>query len=164
MSAKDTTTDAPVRRKMKGRNKALLIVFSLLAMAFLRTGFVFLIIAMLPSIVAYYYDQSEARYRFKTIFYCNFSGVMPFLGQMLVHGPSSSTLHDIMGSLSTWVIIYGAACMGGILISITPMVAQGFINSVHNTQISRLQRSQKKIETEWGKEVGQFGKQHEMED
>lgn len=155
--------DKPVRRKMKGRNKALLIIFSLLAMAFLRTGFVFLLIAMLPSIVAYYLDQSEARYRFKTVFYCNFSGVMPYLGQMLVHGPSSSTLHEIMGSLSTWMIIYGAACMGCILISVTPMIAQGFISSIHNTQVSRLQRNQKNIESEWGKEVSQFGMQSEAE-
>lgn len=148
-------TDKP-RPRMKFTSKLLLIVFILLCMAFLRTGFLFVLIGMLPSIVIYYLDQSEARYRFKTIFYCNISGIMPFVARLLRYGPTSTELQNIMGSASTWAIIYGAAMMGGILISVTPLLAKALIGQFHGTHIALLQRTQRKIEGEWGKEVVQY--------
>lgn len=151
------------RRRMKFKNKLLLIISSLLLMAFLRTGFVFYIIGMLPSILVYYLDQSPHRYTFKTIFFCNLSGMLPFLGQLLRYGPSSAALQDIMGDPASWIIIYGSAAFGALLISITPLVAQTLIGRLHQTQVMRLQRAQKKIENEWGKEVTQFGVSNEAE-
>lgn len=144
-------------RKMGKKWKILLILFSLTMMAVLRTGFVFVVIAMLPSIVTYYLDQSKGRFTFKTIFYCNISGLMPFLADLLRYGPGGGNLDAVMNAPSTWIIIYGAAAMGMLLISITPQIARMLIGSLHNTQVSRLQRSQEKILQEWGREVIDFG-------
>lgn len=149
--------------KMRFKYKLLLMISSLLMMAFLRTGFVFFIIGMLPAVVAYYLDRNPHRYKFRTIFACNLSGILPFMGKMIEYGPSSGTLQEIMSSPGTWAIIYGAAGMGLLLTNITPLIAHALINGMHQTQINRLQRAQKKIEQEWGREVTQFGTESEAE-
>ncbi|MFM9889460.1 MAG: hypothetical protein ACKVOE_02265 [Rickettsiales bacterium] len=154
MAAKPTAMHK--RAPMRGRNKVLLIIFSLLLMAILRTGFVFLIIGLLPSFVAFFMDVSKHRFAFRTIFACNLSGMLPYIGKMLAHGPSSALLQDIMSHGTNWVIIYISALIGWMLIQICPMIAQIFITGLHQTQIGRMKALQKKIEGEWGPEVTQF--------
>ena len=162
MQPANTMGDAPaapmryVRPKMRARNKLLLIIFGLLLMALLRTGFVFLIIGLLPSFVAYFMDVSKHRFAFRTIFACNLSGMLPYIGKMLAHGPSSAMLQDIMSHATNWIIIYMSALIGWLLIQVCPMIAQIFITGFHQTQISRMKALQKKIEGEWGPEVTQF--------
>lgn len=157
MASKKPAGDKPATRKMRKKHKILLILFCLITMAVLRTGFVFILVAMLPSIVAYYFDQTQHRYTFKSIFYCNAAGVLPYFAQMVKLGPSSANLQSIMNHPLTWFIVFGAAGMGYILTTITPIIAQMLIGSLHNTQVRGLQRTQKKIEKEWGAEITKFG-------
>ena len=82
-------------RKMRFKHKLMLILFSLLMMALLRTGFVFFVIGMLPAIVAYYMDVSKYRYTFKSIFAANLSGMLPFITKIIATGPSSSMLRTL---------------------------------------------------------------------
>ncbi len=148
----------PRRPKMRFKYKLLLIVSSLLMMGFLRTGFVFVVIAMLPSIVAYYFDVSKQRYLFRAIFCSNLSGLLPFIGELLRHGPSSGTLQKIMESAHSWLIIYGAAMMGLLLVRVCPILAQMMISGHHRAQLARFERLQKRIENEWGPEVREFSR------
>jgi 1,4-dihydroxy-2-naphthoate octaprenyltransferase len=64
------------RNKMKLKHRILLILISLVLMGVLRTGFMFILIGLLPSVVAYYMDVSAERYSFKTIFACNLSAFL----------------------------------------------------------------------------------------
>ncbi len=163
------TVDAPAGEKpaprgipkLRGKTKLLLILISLVGMAVLRTGFMFIIIGMLPSIVMHYMDVSKHRFTFRTVFAANLSGMMPFIGKMLHQGPSSQLLQDIMGSGATWGIIYASAFMGWLLVQICPMIAQGMIVGYHQSQIGRMRYMQRKIENEWGPEVTQFSKEPE---
>ncbi len=120
----------PRRQKMRFKYKLLLIVSSLAMMGLLRTGFMFVIIAMLPSIVAYYFDVTKQRYLFRSIFASNLSGLLPFIGQLLQHGPSSNgVLQKVMGSSFTWFMVYGAAMMGWLLVKVCPLIAQMMISA-----------------------------------
>lgn len=148
------------RPAMSGKNKALLIIFSLVMMALLRTGFVFFVIGMLPCIVAHLMDVSKQRYTFKSIFAANLSGMMPYITRMMERGPSSTTLEAIMGNSFTWIVIYGSALMGWLLVRFCPMLAQVMVKGMHQTQIMRYEWVQKKLENEWGDEVRQFDGQH----
>jgi hypothetical protein len=147
-------------RKMSMKHKLLLITFSLLMMGLLRTGFVFFVIGMLPCIVAYYMDISKHRYTFQTIFAANLAGMMPFITKIIFTGPSSTLLQTIMGDSTTWVIIYGAAFIGWLLIKVCPMIAQVMVQGLHQTQIMRYDWLQKKLESEWGEEVKQMSDRH----
>ena len=157
-------TGLPRRQPMRRRTRILLYLVSFIMMGVLRTGFMFVVIAMLPSIVTYYIDQSKRQYIFKTIFACNLSGVMPFIARMLHDGPSSATMEEIMGSANNWILIYGSALVGFFLIRLAPMIAHTMINGFHRTQVARLARNQKRIENEWGQEVTQFSQHHHEED
>lgn len=143
-------------QKMRFKHKLILIIFSLIMMVLLRTGFVFFVIGMLPCIVAYYMDVSKHRYTFKTVFAANLSGMMPFITKLMATGPSSSALQDIMGNSTTWVMIYGAALIGWLLIIVCPMAAQILVAGAHQSQFLRYDWLQKKLESEWGTEVKQF--------
>jgi hypothetical protein len=141
---------------MRFKHKFLLITFSLLMMGLMRTGFVFFVIGMLPAIVAYYMDISKYRYTFKTIFAANLAGMMPFITKLLAHGPSSTVLQEIMGNGFNWLIIYGSAISGWLLIILCPMISQIMVVGVNQTQFMRYDMLRKKLESEWGEEVKQF--------
>lgn len=160
-SAATKATTTP-RTKMRFKHKLILIVSSLIMMGLLRTGFVFFVIGMLPAIVAYYMDVSKHRYTFKSIFAANLSGMMPYVSEIIHNGPSSTMLQQIMGSSNTWVIIYGSAILGWLLVQVCPMVAHAMVVGVHQTQHARYDRLQKKLESEWGDEVKQFSGENAM--
>ncbi|MES2983823.1 MAG: hypothetical protein V4735_01385 [Pseudomonadota bacterium] len=143
-------------RKMRRKHKLLLILFSLLMMGLLKTGFVFFVIGMMPCVVAYYMDVSKHRYMFKSVFNANLAGMMPSIVKMIHAGPSSVLLQEIMGNSTNWFIIYGAAFMGWLLVKVCPMVAQVMVMGLHQSQVARYEGLQRKIETEWGPEVTQF--------
>lgn len=144
------------RRRMGKRAKILLIILSLIMMGVFRTGFLFIIIALMPSIIMYYVDASRRRHTFKTIFACNLSGVVPSVGKMISFGPSSQIMQEIMGDAQNWFIIYGSALIGWMMVRTAPMIAHTLITGFHQTQVMRLGRNQRNIENEWGKEVTQF--------
>ncbi|MDX2095855.1 MAG: hypothetical protein SFW64_07970 [Alphaproteobacteria bacterium] len=160
---KGTLSTAGGRGKMRGKNKLLLILFSLMMMGLLRTGFVFFVIGMLPCIVAYYMDVSKHQYTFKSVFAANLAGMMPFITRIIHAGPSSSLLQEIMGNSTSWIIIYGSALIGWLLVKACPVLAQILVTGVHQTQFSRYDRLQKKLESEWGDEVKQFSGDHHAE-
>lgn len=157
MSGESKKSGSDTRKGMSKKWKFLLILFTLVSMAFLRTGFVFILIAMLPSIVIYYLDQSNQRYVFRSIFYSNCSGLLPYIAQLIKWGPTSGNLQEIMYSSTTWIVIYGAAFIGYLLTIVAPLMAQAMIGSLNQTQVRGLQRAQKKIEKEWGHEISKFG-------
>lgn len=154
------TTAKPVKAasKMRLRTRILLIVLSLLLMAVMRTGFIFVLVAMMPSIVTYYIDRSPHQFTFKTIFALNLSGTLPYVAKLLHYGPGGIMLQETMQAPGTWIIIYGAAFVGYLLTAVAPVFAYFMISNFHATQVTRLERSLKKIEGEWGEEVARLSR------
>lgn len=144
------------RGKMRGRNKLFLIIFSLFLMGLLRNGFIFVIVALLPSIVIYLLDRSVPQYMFKTVFACNLAAMVPSLVTMISMGPNSTVLQEIMSDALNWFTIYSAAIGGLVLVQIMPILAHSMIQGLHHAQIFRLNQNQQRIEKEWGHEVTQF--------
>ena len=151
------------RKPLKLKHKILLVVISLVLMGLLRTGFMFLIIGLLPSIVSYYIDISADRYMFKTILACNLCGMLPFIEKMLHHGPSNAVLQEVMGDFTNWFIIFGSALLGWLIVEVCPLIAQKLIVGFNQTQITRIERLQKKIEREWGSEVKELSETGEVD-
>ncbi len=145
-----------VKKKRSNRATVLLVIVSVLLVAFLRTGFIFFILAVLPSFVAFYIDRSASRATFHTVFACNLSGALPFLGQIIRNGAAQAEIQTVMTDTTNWLIIYAAAAFGWLLVYAAPAFAQGFINMLHYNQIARLERMQRKITAEWGKEVASY--------
>jgi hypothetical protein len=143
-------------KKRSNRTIIWLIIVSVFMVAFLRTGFIFFILAILPSVVAFYIDRSYTRSTFHTVFACNLSGALPFLARILKNGAAQAEIQVVMSDPLNWMIIYASAGFGWLLVYAAPTFAQGFINMLHQNQIRRLDRMQRRIINEWGKEVDSY--------
>lgn len=130
-----------------------MIVISVILIGVMRTGYIFFILAMMPSIVSSFLDRSASRSTFHTVFACNLAGTLPFMGQIIKNAGSHAEIENVMGDAFNWLIIYAAAGFGWLLVFAAPAFALGFINMLHQGQIARLERMQRKIVAEWGPEV-----------
>lgn len=148
--------------KMRFKHKFMLMLFSLLLIVVIRQGFVFFVIGMLPTIVAYYMDVSKQRYTFRSVMAANLSGMLPYLALIIRDGHAMSLV--IMGQSGTWFTVYGAALIGWLLVLVCPMLAQSMVLKVHQAQLARYSQLQKKLEGEWGPEVTQFSGEQPQND
>ena len=152
---KEKSSEETIEKRSK-RLALALIILSIFLIIFMRTGFLFFILAILPSIMAYYLDRSVQHYTFHTVFACNLAGTIPFIAQIIKNHAAQAEIQLVMGNMLNWLIIYAAAGFGWLLVFGAPAFAQGFINILHKNQIARLERMQNRIISEWGKEVGNF--------
>ena len=131
----------------------LLVLFSLFMVIIFQLGFIFFLMSMLPTVVAYYVDNSRHQSTFHTVFACNLAGVLPFLSKMLQGSGPGNPTSLIMTDASNWLIVYLAAGFGWLLVFSTPVAAEFFIRNMHKRQVNRLERVQQRISDEWGAEV-----------
>lgn len=139
----------------KSSNKIvfMLIIISIALVILLRTTFIFLILGMLPSIVAYYVDVSKNRSKFHTIAACNLSGVLPFVVDIFAHGNSTESMQMFLGDVWVFFIMYMSAGFGYVLVNASPHLAAFVINIFNQRHISRLNHAQKKLLQEWGPDI-----------
>jgi hypothetical protein len=142
----------------------LLITFSLGMIAIFKTGFIFFIIAILPSIVAFYFDRSRGRLAYQSVLACNLSGILPFMAQILKEPNSGSYVVELMSTASNWLIIYASAGFGWVLVYASPLFAQAIITMFYRGQIARFEAQQQRIERDWGPEVAHFFNANKQEE
>lgn len=151
---------APQKRKRHGKLFVpMLILGSLALIVLLKNTFIFLIIGMMPSIVAYYMDKSGWRGTFKTVMACNLSGVLPFVLYIMHQESPNTAMRMQLESFHTWLIMYLSAFFGWFLIYMSPFVARFIINSFHFSQIARIEGVQRRLVEEWGAEIQQVNEE-----
>jgi len=148
---KKSTDGSPAKKSKKAT--ILLVLVSLVMVVVFRLGFIFILLALLPTVVAFYIDLSKTRFTFHTVFACNLAGVLQFIPDIISSTSSSGSITQTMSNTTNWLIVYSSAGIGWVLVYAVPMAAQFFINNMHQRQISRLARMQGRIIEEWGKEV-----------
>lgn len=153
-SSTNSKKDKP--RRFSALTIILLIISIPVIAMLLRTAAIFWALALLPSVVAYYVDRTATRYIFHTVFACNLAASLPALGRIFKNGLSDTEVQAVMGDGINWLMIYGAAGFGWLLVYSAPVFAKGLINVMHQRKISRLERTQKRIISEWGTQVEQF--------
>lgn len=156
--AKGNTSGKKKEETQKSKGSVLttifLIIISLVLIITMRTGFIFIVLSMLPTIIAYYMDRKRPRTKFHTVFACNLSGTFPFLMELIREGKNASSYTtEIMSNMVNWLIIYSSAGFGYLLLATTPFLAQLLISMVNKGQIARFESMQERIIKEWGNEV-----------
>lgn len=146
------------KKKPEGKKAPilLLVVFSLVMVVVFQLGFIFFLMSMLPTVVAYYVDNSRHQSTFHTVFACNLAGVLPYLAKMLTEDTPGSATSLIMTDASSWLIVYAGAGLGWVLVFAMPIAAEFFIRNLHRRQVLRLERMQARITEEWGETVGEI--------
>ncbi len=147
--------DTSGRRKLGAKGMLLLIISAISMVIFLQTSSILFIVGMLPSFVAYYVDVSKYRTTFHTVFAFNLSGVLPFICQLAYQGNNSGDMQMMLSDMEVLFIMYMSAAMGWILIWLTPKFSRFLIAGFNESQITRLETSQKRLIREWGEEIAQ---------
>lgn len=121
----------------------------------LQFGFIFLLLALLPAIVAYFIDNHQGKPIFKTVLACNFTGTLPSLVPMFKSGLEFQ-YHDVTSTMMNprvWLFVYGGAAAGWGLIYLCRFIAHFILIIVYEYKVLSLERFQKKLVEEWGQQV-----------
>jgi len=133
----------------------LLLVVGLALVVLLQFGFIFLLLALLPSIVAFFIDRDPGKPTSKIVFACNLAATMPSLMPMIDagikfrHYDTSLTLSNP----STWLIVYSGAAAGWCLIYLCRYVARFTVTLLYEYNITMLEGQQKRLIEEWGQQI-----------
>jgi hypothetical protein len=147
------------RRKDQGEKKprgmwSLSLLIVCLGMAFIiQSAFVFLVIGVLPSIVAYYTHAKHERQVFRIVLCCNLAGLIPYMAELLESGNNKALLQEYIADPRVWLVVYLSAGAGYLLVRCTRYVVQFVIEFTSATKIARLQGFQNRLLEEWGPEV-----------
>lgn len=133
----------------------LMIISCILLILVLKLGFIFLLIALLPSMAAYFVDEDSELTTFRTIFACNLAAVMPTVTPMFIAGLKFKNydIGSIIGNPSTWLFIYVGAAIGWVLINFGSHVARTILEVQYKFRASSLEKSQARLVEEWGDSV-----------
>ncbi|MBL0319411.1 MAG: hypothetical protein IPP74_09035 [Alphaproteobacteria bacterium] len=116
-------------------------------------GFLFMLLALMPGIVAYSVDKTFNKYASKCICTMNFTGFMPSIFEIFnSHDPSAYGKIVLLDPLN-WLISYTAASCGWLLVWSIPQITMLIYISRSDSRGKRLHNSQERLIEEWGQEV-----------
>lgn len=133
----------------------LMIVASILLILVLKMGFIFLLIALLPSIAAYFVDEDSELTTFRTIFACNLAAVMPTITPVFIAGIKMKhyDVSSIIADPNVWLFIYGGAAIGWVMIYVGSYVANIILEIQYKLRAAALEKAQIRLLEEWGDSI-----------
>lgn len=149
----------PKTKKAKsGKGGGKLLTFLLLANGLVLTfviqySFIFLLVALLPSVVAHIVDRTPGKHQFHTVLACNIAGLAPYMSQLLMHKNSLSAVQMMLSNPLVWFMIYSAAAIGWLMVWLLPYGVSMCIHMMNVKEILVRENLQKKLVNEWGPEL-----------
>ena len=139
-------------------NKILLpvmLICCFAAVVILQLGFIFIMLAMVPTLVAYFVDNHPGLPLFKTVGACNIATLLPVIEPMLdaiVHSEAIKPV-ELMSNPMNWLIVYGGAALGWALVFLCKIIGSFIMTIIYEYRIVSLERTQKKLIEEWGQNI-----------
>ena len=140
-------------RKMGKGTVTLFIIVGMMAIVFIKSSFLFLLIAVIPSFAAYYGDLSEHRKYYQSVIACNIAGLSSYLAQLIASGNTWNAFENMATDMKTWLVIYSFAGLGYLLVWLCPQIAELIIELSQRSKIMRLEAMHKRLVYEWGPEI-----------
>jgi hypothetical protein len=140
---------------MKKLIKPLLIVLSIVLIVTIQLGFIFLLLGLLPSVIAYYLDSHSEKATFKTIAACNLAAMLPWLVPILIAGAQFKQYdsYALMVDPYVWLVVLGGPTVAWCLVYICSFASSFVVSSVYEYNAASLERFQKKLIEEWGEDI-----------
>ncbi len=146
-------TASPDKKKKRKVPFLLLIIACIVLIILLKSTFVLILMGILPTIVAFYADTSQTKLNGSTIACCNVSGVLPYVAELHEAGNSWSLLSHYLSNPSVWVIMYGMAGLGYVLVKGCPIIYHNILRITHTSKVFKIQQSQDALIKEWGEGI-----------
>ena len=116
----------------------------------LQRVFYMVLAGMLPSIVAHIIDTRPGHFASKTVMAFNGAGVLPHLGGVLTSGSPNQTAAAIMMDAEPWVLMWGFAAFGWLVVYLIPNITQLYLEVTATYKIKKMQIFQDTLVDEWG--------------
>lgn len=132
------------------------LIFACLFFAILlQYGFIFLIIALLPAVTAYFIDHDTNKSTFKIVLLANVAAMLPALMPMLSAAANLQRpeVMSVMSDVRVWLVIYCGAAAGWCLLFLCRYISRFLVVIFCNYQVTSLERFQKKLLVEWGDKI-----------
>jgi uncharacterized membrane protein len=140
------------QKKSGGMMRIGLLYLACLILAVVFKGsFIFFLVGMLPSIVAYIADTTKQKEIYRCVLACNIAGMLPYAKK--VFSVSLDESLRIIIDPSMWFVIYTFAGGGWLLIWLMPYMAELVTEFGQNARIAKLEAIQKQLVNEWGAEI-----------
>jgi len=144
-----------VAKNSKNATLVLAIVAMLVLALFERPVCLLLVLALVPTMLAWLIDDTPGQSLIRTVASLNLASSLPFAIKLWHEHNSLDQVFVFMSSEATWVALYGAAVFGWMLYYLAPAL----ISAVVQRRIERLRETaierQKALKDEWGDEVAQ---------
>lgn len=132
-----------------------LLMFSFAAVILLQIGFIFIMLAMIPTLIAYFMDNNPGMPMFKTVLACNLAAILPVIEPMLKAAFNMENFDavSLMSNPMNWIMVYGGATLGWALVFLCRIIASFVMTIVYEYRVAALERTQKKLVEEWGQNI-----------
>lgn len=130
-----------------------IVIISLASIVLLNVGYIFFLVALLPSVVAYFVDTEPQKNIYKAVRSANLAGLVPLVFPLVSTRNPSAQLQVQMSDAEVWLQIYGAAAAGWVLLWVCSKTTYLFLLVFGETRVAMLERSQKELVKEWGEAI-----------
>jgi hypothetical protein len=120
---------------------------------FLQKAMVFVLVAMLPSFIAWIIDRQPRKPMFFTVLALNFAGFFPYFMQIVTSQSLAYGTEEMMQNVEAWVVIYGASSAGWLMVLAGPSVCLWLVRFYYRQRAKGMEAEKKELVQEWG--IGQ---------
>ncbi len=153
MAKKNRSTHSKPIQGVGVVGKTILVLACILIATISIYALVFLILSMMPAVVASVIDRGHGKCASKTIGAFNFMGVLPFLFELWKGKESVGAVQNLITDPYVWLLCYGAAAFGWMMVWIMPQFIAFIFTARAQIKISSLKEDQQKLVDEWGEEI-----------
>lgn len=140
--------------KKAGKAGGFLIAFALCAaMPFVMPSVVLVLIAMIPTYVAFFTDNDPQKSGAVSVGVMNFAGIIPFLIDLWKKGQTLANAFQVIGSANSWLIILGAAAIGQMIVYAIPQAIATLTLTQAESRLKALRKNLDMLKEFWGPEV-----------
>ena len=133
--------------------KIIFLMTGILAASISFYALIFIVIGMLPTLVAKMIDRSSGKYASKIVGAFNYMGLLPFMFKVWGARSASHLVVDMVWDPATWFFTYSAAGLGWIVVIIAPKIALAAFATKTEMRINVLRDKQAALIEEWGEDV-----------
>ncbi len=115
--------------------------------------FIILACGLAPAAAAGIFDNRRGRSAFACVLAANLCGVVVPLIDLWMRGNTLPVAIGLLSDVYVWLMMYGAAAMGWVLLWAGPMVMEVVLVFTDDGRVRRMRAYQRNLIAEWGESV-----------
>jgi hypothetical protein len=130
--------------------KVIAFIIAVMVLVISKYAFIFFSAAMLPTILAIFFDRNKHKCASATICTFNLIGVLPYLMRLWNSNSINAMSKSVISDVDSWMVIYGAAFIGQLLYMSLPLLIVKLYSAKIQVHSSKLKKKSLQIAEEWG--------------